>query len=135
MGSMNVPTLSPGKRGNDVVNITTTWGISGVRAAEHEAPGHEQRLEQHARRQLRLTLPPLDEDDRHFAYPKAEPLRVVEHLDEKRVALRDHPGDRDPRERLAAPAAETARAVARREIRDEPDVAIAERAEKDAMQR
>ena len=61
--------------------------------------------------------------------------RLEEHLDEERVAVRDHAVERQARERLAPPAAEAARAVARRQPRDRADVAVRERAEKDPVQR
>src|SRR5688500_1508298 len=86
IGSMNVPTESPGNRGYDVVTITTTWRMSGT-GAEHEAPRHDQRLDQHVGRQLRLAEPALDEDDGHFADAEAPLFRLVQHLDEERVAV------------------------------------------------
>ena len=45
IGSMKVPTLSPGNRGYDVVTITTTSAMSAGRAAEHQPPRDDQRLE------------------------------------------------------------------------------------------
>ena len=45
------------------------------------------------------------------------------------------PVERQPRERFAPPAAESAGAVARRELRDRADVLVRERAEKDPVQR
>src|SRR5260221_4643007 len=130
IGSMKVPTESPGNRGYDVVTITTTWRMSGPRA-EHEAPGHDQRLDQHVRRQLRLPEPAFDEDDGHLGDAEPSLLGFVQHFDEERVAVGDHGGDRQARERLAAPAAIAAGAVAGGQVRDEPDVAVAERAEQD----
>src|SRR5215217_8523598 len=99
---MNVPTLSPGNRGYDVVTMTTVCGIaSAPRGAELEAPRHDDRLEQHARGELRLPLPALDEDDRHLGDAAAVARGVEEHLDEKGVAVRDHGVEREPGERLA----------------------------------
>ena len=66
---------------------------------------------------------------------QAAALRLVEHLDEERVAVRDHVGERHPRQRLAAPAAIAAGAVARRQRGDEADVAVGERAQEDPVQR
>ena len=37
IGSMKVPTQSPGKRGYDVVTITTTWRMSGARSGRRAA--------------------------------------------------------------------------------------------------
>src|SRR5258708_33828611 len=127
---MNVPTESPGNRGYDVVTITTTWRMSGT-GPEDEPPRHDQRLDQHVRRQLGLSEAALDEDDGHFTDAHAPLLRFVQHLDEKRVAVGDHRGDRQARESLAAPAAVAARAVAGGQVRDEPDVAVPEGAEQD----
>src|SRR6187551_3915664 len=126
IGSMKVPTESPGNLGYDVVTITTTSGMSA--RAEHEAPRHDQRFDQHVARQLRLSLAALDEDDGDLADAQATAAGLVQHLDEERVAVRDHVGDRHPRQGFATPAAVPAGAVRGRERRDEADVAIAERA-------
>src|SRR3954465_13511249 len=134
IGSMKVPTESPGKRGYDVVTITTTWRMSEART-KHQAPGHDQRLDQHVGRELRLPQPALDEDDRHFADTQPAPFRFEQHLDEEGVAVGDHVGDRHARQRVASPATVAAGAVAGRERGDEADVAVAECAEKNAMQR
>src|SRR3954462_6415079 len=129
---MKVPTESPGKRGYEVVTITTTWRMSEART-KHETPRHDQRLDQHVGRELRLPLPALDEDDRDFPDAQPAPFRFEQHLDEERVAVRDHVGDRHARQRFAPPAAVAAGAVAGRERGDEADVAVAECAEKNAM--
>src|SRR6188768_755204 len=130
---MKVPTESPGNLGYDVVTITTTSGMSA--RAEHEPPRHDQRLQQHVGRQLRLPLAALDEDDGDLADAKAASAPLIEHLDEERVAIRDHVGDRHSLQGLAAPAAVAAGTVRRRERRDEADVAIAEGAEENPVQR
>src|SRR5262249_51008907 len=133
---MKVPTESPGNRGYDVVTITTTWRMSGAaRPAEHETPRHDQGFDQHAGGQLRLADPALDEDDGDFTHPEFPELRLVQHFGEEGVAVGHHAGDRELRERLAPPAAEAARAVARREARHEANVAVRERAQEDARER
>src|SRR5215211_122401 len=122
---MNVPTLSPRNRGYDVVTMTTVCGIaSAPRGAELEAPGHDDRLDQHAGGELRLPLPPLDEDDRHFADAAAVACGVEEHLHQKGVAVRDHGVEGEAGERFAPPAPEAARAVRRGQPRDRADVAV-----------
>src|SRR6188508_3029434 len=121
---MNVPTLSPGNRGYDVVTITTVKGTSAPLTTEDQPPRHEQRLEENAGRELRLAHPPLDEDDRHLADAESPFARVEQHLDEKRIAVGDHVGNRQTRQRFAPPAAVPARAVAGRQARHESDVAV-----------
>src|SRR5436190_21458746 len=104
-------------------------------AAEDETPRHGQRLDTHVRRELRLSEAPLDEDDRHFADAIAELLRFVEHLDEKGITVGDHRRNRQAGERLAAPAAVAAGAVAGGEAGDQPDVSVAEGAQQDPVDR
>src|SRR5687767_8387457 len=103
---MNVPTLSPGKRGYEVVTITirnsdsftgcacsassrrrvsrmpASFPGSDAAAAQQEPPRRDERLDQHGRRHLRLPLTALDEDDRHLPDPAAVARRLEEHLDE-----------------------------------------------------
>src|SRR5687767_8889764 len=100
---MNVPTLSPGNRGYELVTITMTSamdGVSDARAAESQPPRHDERFEQDRRRHFRLPLSALDEDDRHFADPQAAAMRLVQHLDEKRVAVGHHLVDRHALKRI-----------------------------------
>jgi hypothetical protein len=126
---MKVPTLSPSNRGNDVVTITTTSTCATVWARD------DQRLDQDRCRNLRLPELALDEDDRHLADAVAAPLGLVEHLDQEGVAVGDHAAERQPCERLAAPAPVAAGAIAWRELRDRADVLVREGAEEDAVQR
>ena len=136
IGSMNVPTLSPGNRGYDVVTITTTWRMVTAPCAKTQPPRHDQRLDEHRARDLRLPLPPLDEDDRHFADPAAAPRAP-------RRASR--PGTRS---RPTPCASSGSRASASRRQQRKPlvqslgdrprhraDVAVGEGAEEDPVQR
>src|SRR5574342_1265515 len=105
------------------------------RSRRDEAPRRGRRFEEHAAGQLRNALAPLDERDRYFSDAKAGRRRRVEHLDEKRVAVGIEPFERERGDRLPAPAAVPARAVARREPRDGADVDIREAAEQPAPER
>src|SRR5512138_3000682 len=135
IGSMNVPTLSPGNRGYDVVTITTTCGMaSAARPSQLQPPRHEHRLENHVRRHFRLSLAAFDEDDRHLGDAAAVARGVEEHLHQERIAVRHHRVEWQPLERFPSPAAESARAVGRRKARDRTDVAVREGAQKDAVQ-
>src|SRR5262245_20869161 len=102
---MKVPTLSPGKRGYDVVSITTVcMGLVSAPDPEPQPPGHEERLQETRREDLRLSQTPFDEDDRHFADAAAGPRCLVEHLHEKGIAVRDHALELEPGQRFTAPA-------------------------------
>src|SRR5689334_18716450 len=76
IGSMKLPTPSPGKRGYDVATITTTWRISGPRrfqatSAQDQLPGRQQRLDEHGARHLGIAFGSLHEDNRHLADAQA----------------------------------------------------------------
>src|SRR5215203_1517124 len=123
---MNVPTLSPGNRGYDVVTMMTTCRKSSGPAARSEAPGRDQGLDQNRLRHLRLPLAPFDEDDWHFADAGAGAAGLEEHFDQKGVPIGDDALERKTRECLTAPASESARAVLGRELRHRLDVAVGE---------
>ena len=109
---------------------------SGVaRPPQHHAPRHVGRLEDHAARHLRLADAPFDEDDRDLADRAAAAVRLVEHLDEERVAVRDDPLERHLGQRFAAPAAEAAGAVGDRHPGHAADVAVGEGAQDQPVQR
>ena len=138
IGSMNVPTVSPGNRGYDVATITTRWGVTGG-SRRAIAGGARQGVSTDSSStppdSFDEPMPPLDEDDRHFADARAARVRFVDHLDEKRVAVGHDAVERQLRQRLAAPAAEAAGAVVGAQPGDGTDVAVGERAEDDALQR
>ena len=136
MGSMKVPTLSPSKRGYDVATITTTWRVGfEPGAAEQQPPRNEERFETTLRRELRLPLAALDEDDRDLANSRS---RAGRPRTASRPETRSHPrrnAGAAARECLAPPAPIAARAVSRRKARHGADVSVGERAQDDAVQR
>src|SRR4030095_10357631 len=74
IGSMKLPTPSPGKRGYDVVTKTTMWRMgSGARgpaqpaAMQHETPRCQQRLGENFGGHFGIAFFPFDEDDRDLA--------------------------------------------------------------------
>src|SRR5437773_564142 len=97
------------------LNHSTKRGSTRRRAPRvsrrDEPPWRDGRFEQHGPGQLRFAQPPLDERDRHFREPQVGGGRRVQHLDQKRITVRCEAGERNGGERLAPPAAITARAV------------------------
>src|SRR5437762_3391639 len=81
-------TLSPEGLPAGGADIKKALNHSTEYLGRDEAPRRERRFEHDARRHLRFALAPLDERDRHFGDPRAESVRDVEHLDEKRIAVR-----------------------------------------------
>src|SRR5688572_2150085 len=139
MGSMKLPTPSPGNRGYDEVTITTTSRMVSRAAqpasAQDELPGCPQRFEQDRSRHLGVALLTLDKNNRHLANAPAQAGSLEQHFREKRVAAGERRGERQPGQQLAAPRAIGARAVTGTKARDEPDVAVGERRQNDSVQR
>src|SRR2546423_1866993 len=100
-----------------------------------QSPRHDDRLDQHARRDLGDALPPLDEDDRDLTDAAAEALGQVERLDEECITVGDYTVERYFRQRFPAPASIARRAIVRIEARHHPDVPIRKRAQDDSPQR
>ena len=103
--------------------------------AKQEPPGGNQRFDEYRARHFRLALPALDEDDRNLADSAAATAGFEQHLYQKGVTVRDHLAERQARQRLPSPASESARAVARSQARDQPDIAVGERAQEESMER
>src|SRR5205814_9541105 len=73
--------------------------------------------------------------DRYFTDAAAVSGGHVQHLDQKRIAVRDEAIEGQRGERLAAPAAVAAGAIASAQPRHNPDVSVGEAAEHTAPQR
>jgi hypothetical protein len=61
-----------------------------VAPSKHEPPGDDQRLEENAGGNLRISLLAFDEDDRDLADAASTASRFEEHLDEEGIAVGDH---------------------------------------------
>ena len=86
---MNVPTLSPGNRGYELVTITTTWRVTGPcgRASRQGVISDSMRtaletFDWPCRRSTKMIG--------HFADAAAAPAGFEQHLDQEGVAVRDH---------------------------------------------
>ena len=101
-------------------------------ASGNQPPGRNRRLEQHGTGELRFAFTALDERDRHFGDAGSPARRHEEHLDQERIAVGDDPIERQCGERLAAPAAVTARAVACTRAGSRANVEVGETAEQRA---
>src|SRR5258705_1802228 len=103
--------------------------ILGLFRACRETPRHDRGLGNHHPGQLRRAFAPLDERDWHLGAAQPRPRCLPRELDDERVPVGSNRGERQPFERFAPPAAESARAVANRQARDPADVVVGERAE------
>src|SRR5690349_8744578 len=93
-------------------------------AARDQTPRRERRLEQHRARELRFALPALDERDRNLSDARSLAGGDEQHLDEKRVTVRNEAIERHRGQCGAPPAAIAAGAVARAQPGDLTDVDI-----------
>src|SRR5712691_8003525 len=118
-----------------IARKVSTGAALGGSTRGDQPPWRDRRFEKHRARKLRFALPALDKCDRHFADTAAALRGHVQHLDQKRIAVRDEAIERQPGERLAAPAAVAARAIASAQSRHRPDVGIGEAAERTPPQR
>src|SRR5262245_44749026 len=76
-------------------------GADALASAKHQPPRNDQRFGQDTAGHFALTEPSLDEDNRNLADAASPPGRLVQHLHNERVAVRDHRVERQPLQRLA----------------------------------